>query len=74
MKKYYLAIQVCRKGKRYAFLLPVPGYQNVYAMLQDIPDITCANIYSTKTSATATVKAWNDTFQRNGVFMYDENF
>lgn len=74
MKKHYLAIQICRGEKYAALLLPVPDYQNVYAMLKDIPDIVCATICSTKTSATATVKAWNDTFQYNGVFLYDSNF
>lgn len=71
MKKFYLAIQVCRDEKYYAFLLPVPDYQNVYAMLKDIPDIVCATIFSTKTAARDTVKAWNDMFQHNGCFLYD---
>lgn len=74
MKKYYLAIRICRGEKYAAILLPVPDYQNVYAMLKDIPDIISANIYSTKAAATATVKAWNDTFQYNGNFLYDNNF
>lgn len=74
MKKFYLAIQVCEKEKYYAFLLPVPDYQNVYAMLKDIPGIVCATICSTKAAARDTVKAWNDTFHYNGVFLYDETF
>ena len=74
MKKFYLAIQICRGEKYAAFLLPVPEYQNVYAMLKDIPDIVCANICQTKTAARETVRAWNDTFKYSGVFLYDENF
>lgn len=74
MKKFYLAIQICRVEKYAAYLLPVPDYQNVYAMLKDIPDIVCATIFSTKTDAQKTVSAWNDTFQHTGVFLFDDNF
>lgn len=74
MKKFYLAIQVCRNEKYYAFLMPVPDYQNVYAILKDIPDIVCANICSTKTTAQAVVNGWNDAFQYTGVFLYDDTF
>ena len=74
MKKFYLAIQICRDEKYAAYLLPVPDYQNVYAMLKDIPDIVCATIFSTKTDAQKTVRAWNDMFKNNGAFLFDETF
>ena len=74
MKKFYLAIQICRGEKYAAYLLPVPDYQNVYAMLKDIPDIVCATICGSKTAARETVRAWNDTFQHTGVFLFDETF
>ena len=74
MKKYYLAIQICRGEKYAAFLLPVPDYQNVYAMLKDIPDIVCATIFTTKTDAQKTVRAWNDMFKHNDGFLFDETF
>ena len=74
MKKFYLAIQICRNEKYAAYLLPVPDYQNVYAMLKDIPDIVCATIFSTKTDAQKTVRAWNDMFKNNGGFLFDETF
>ena len=74
MKKFYLAIQICRNEKYYAYLLPVLEYVNVYAMLKDIPDIVTVNIFNTKTHARDVVLAWNDSFQSNGVFMFDETF
>ena len=72
MKKFYLAIQVCRNEKYYAFLMPVPDYQNVYAMLKDVPDIVCATIFSTKKAASETVDAWNVAFMSSGTFYYDD--
>ena len=74
MKKFYLAIQICRDEKFAAYLLPVPDYQNVYAMLNDIPDIVCATIFNTKTDAQKTVRAWNDMFSNDGIFLFDETF
>ena len=74
MKKFYLAIQICRNEKYYAYMLPVLEYVNIYAMLNDIPDIITVNIFATKTHARDVVRAWNDTFQRGGVFLFDETF
>ena len=71
MKKFYLAIQICRNEKYAAYLLPVPDFQNVYAMLKDIPDIVCATICATKTAARATVNAWNEMFKNTGVYLFD---
>lgn len=74
MKKFYLGIQICRNKKYYACLLQVPDYQNVYAMLKDIPDIVCATIFHTKKDASATVDGWNIMFKRNGNYLFDETF
>ena len=73
-KKFYLAIQISRDNKWYAYMWPVLEYVNVYAMLKDIPDVVSANIFATKTHARDVVMAWNENFKTNGVYMYDETF
>ena len=74
MKIFYLAIQISRDDKWYAYVLPIPEYQNAYAILKDIPNIVTANIFETKKHAREVVLAWNENFKTYGVYMYDETF
>lgn len=74
MKKFYIAIQQCRDDKYYAFVQVIPEYQNAYAILSEIPDIVCANIFQTRKAARETVDAWNTTFKYTGVAMYPDSY
>lgn len=74
MKKYYFAIQICQNNKYYALLLPVLDYQNVYAVLNGISGIVSATICKSKAAAQNKVNAWNNAFQKDGVFMFSDNF
>ena len=74
MKTFYLAIQISRDDKWYAYMLPVLEYINVWAMLKEIPNVVTANIFATKTHARNVVTAWNENFKKYGMYMYDETF
>jgi hypothetical protein len=71
IKKYYIAIQICKAGKYSAAVLPVTECDNIFSKLSGIPDIVTANIYDTKTAAAANVRAWVDGFRAAGCYMWD---
>lgn len=71
IKKYYIAIQICKAGKYSAAVLPVTECDNIFSRLSGIPDIVTANIYDTNKQAAAVVRAWVDGFRAAGCYMWD---
>lgn len=71
IKKYWIAIQVCEKGKYSAAVIPVTDCTNIYSKLAAVPGIVAANIFDTNRAAADTVRAWVEGFRAAGVYMWD---
>lgn len=70
-KSHWLAITITENGKHYSYVWKVPGSNNLWAFLKDIPNISSANICDTKKAAKELVTFWNDSYRQNGTCLYD---
>lgn len=71
MKKFWIALQICENEKYYAYMVPVTEMTNLCTALKTNNPVT-ANICPTKKEAVSLVTYWNESFKRNGTFLFDE--
>lgn len=70
MKKHYIVVTVEKSGKFYSYVLPVSENVNLIAALK-INGIINATTCGTRERAADIVNAWNDSYKRNGSFLFD---
>lgn len=68
-RKLYLALTIADNGKYYSYTLPVSPSDNLLSRLR-IPNIVAATPCGSRKEAMQTVSAWNETYQKNGCFLY----
>lgn len=70
-KTHYLIVVVTENNKHYAYMLKVPGCNNLWSMLKDIPGISSANICDSMKAARELVIGWNQDYKNNGTYLFD---
>ena len=72
-KTSYIAITVSENGKFYSFVVKNRHNTSLLYALR-IKGIVSANICDTMKKAREIVKEWNDTYKRNGTYMFADTF
>lgn len=71
MKNIYIAAQVKKENKFYAYIIPVRIGSNLEDQLQFHPDTPIKHLCETRKQAAELVKDWNETFKRNHTYLFD---
>lgn len=69
IKNIYIAVQIKENEKYYAYVIKTTDNTSLLSVL-DVKGIITANIWN-KTEAYKIVKCWNDSFEKNGTYMFD---
>lgn len=68
-KNIYIAVQIKENEKYHAYVIKTTDNNNLLSVLS-IKGITTANILN-RTEAYKTVEFWNDTFKKNGTYLFN---
>lgn len=73
-KKLYIAVTVEENGKFYSWVHITKANNNLIDVLSSIQNIITANVCDTLKSAKEIVLAWNETYKRNGTYIFSKPF
>ena len=71
MKRMFISVTIEENKKYYAYVIPVSSNDNLLSKLSN-ENILHANIYNTKKRAEEVVKMWNESYVKNGTYLFDE--
>lgn len=66
----YAAITINENFKYYSYAIRITSADNVLSKLA-IKNILHANIFTTKKEAEEIVKLWNESYKKNGTYLFD---
>lgn len=72
MKYFWIAAIVRENGGYYAFAFRVSKNDNLKCRLEDMQNLSSANIMPTKKAAYELVNHWNTCFKANGTYLFDK--
>ena len=72
MKMFYLAVTIGTAENKdlYSFVTSVSQNSNVVAVLEGLPGLKAANIYTRRKDAEGIVAFWNRRYKDNGTYRY----
>lgn len=68
---WYVLIRT-ENGKHYAHAFRLRQNQNIASFVHDYPNITHMNACPTMKYAKEIAQAWNESFKKNGTYMFDD--
>lgn len=72
MKRIYLAIQITKNGKHYAFADAIRTGENLKTLLQRY-DTNILLVCESRAQAEGTVTKWNGIYKENGEYLFDSH-
>lgn len=70
-KNYYMVATVEENKKYYSYVIIYHNYNNLLSTLKEHKNLLHVNICNTKKEARSLVDLWNDSYQKNGTYLFD---
>ena len=72
MKMFYLAVTIGTAENKdlYSFVTSVSQNSNIVAVLEGLPGLGTANIYTRRKDAEEIAAFWNECYKNNGTYRY----